>query len=200
MVLVTFDWNKAIPRFAAHNGGDNERVRQFLANPYHDAFERNQLSPDEFFTRGRELAYFDGTVDEFQSYWNEIFAEIPQNVAILRTLAPNIPTYALSNTNPWHAEYLEREFDWMDLFHKRLYSYALGARKPEPRIFEQALEHAHVEPAHVLLIDDRPENIAGAQELGMQTIHVTSPQVLKSNLEAEFPELLTTSAHSRDRN
>lgn len=182
-VLVTFDWNIAIPRLAAQNGNDPERVKQFLAHPLHDAFERNEFGGDVFFRRGAELVNFQGSPHEFQTYWNEIFDEIPSNVALLRRLAARLPVYALSNTNPWHAAYLEEKFDWMNLFKERFYSCTLGTRKPDPEIYLEALNRANLGPERVLFIDDRQENITGARELGIQTIHLPSPDLLAARLE-----------------
>lgn len=192
MVLVTFDWNIAIPRFAAYNGGDMLAVRQFLAHPHHDAFERNELTGQEFFERARKLLAFSGTRPQFQAAWCEIFTEVPATVRLVRQLAPVIPLYTLSNTNPWHAEYLERHFDWMNLFTQRFYSYTLGARKPDPRIYELAAACARVEPARALFIDDRLENIEGARRIGMQTLHAPTPAVLVRELTLLFPTLQST--------
>lgn len=182
-VLVTFDWNIAIPRLAAQNGNDPERVKQFLADPLHDAFERNEFGGDEFYRHGVEFTNFQGSPQEFQTYWNEVFGEIPQNVALLRRLAARLPVYALSNTNPWHAAYLEEKFDWMSLFKERFYSFTLGARKPDPKIYLAALKRSQLSPNKVLFIDDRQENISGARELGFQTILLPSPDLLAARLE-----------------
>lgn len=192
MVLFTFDWNIAIPRFAARNGGNVDRVKQFLADPYHDAFERNELTSEEFFGHGREIMGFEGSQSEFRNYWNEIFAEIPQNVQLLQELAAHYPVYALSNTNPWHAAYLEQSFDWMDIFRQRFYSFTLGARKPDPKIYRGALERAGLDAKNVLFIDDKPENIETARDLGFQTVHLASPEQLETALQkrALIPALL----------
>lgn len=187
IVLVTFDWNLAIPRFARCNGGDRERVKQFLAHPFHDAFERNELSAQEFFQRGRDIVGFEGTQAEFQTYWNEIFAEIPSNVQMLRALASSLPLYTLSNTNPWHAAYLEHHFDWMNLFTQRFYSCTLGVRKPDTRMYEMALARANVPPQRALLIDDRVENISGAHAVGMRTLHALTPDSVPGELRKMFP-------------
>ena len=190
MVLVTFDWNIAIPRFAARNGGNTERVKEFLAHSFHDAFERNELSAHDFFERGRATMEFEGTQTEFQTYWNEIFSEIPSSVEMVRALASSLPLYTLSNTNPWHAAYLEQHFDWMNLFTRRFYSWTLGVRKPDARIYEKALARANVPPQRALLIDDRIENINGAHAVGMKTLHAPTPQVLQDKLPEFFPQLL----------
>lgn len=187
MVLVTFDWNDAIARFATQSGNNPEAVRQFLSHPYHDAFERNELTGQEFFERGRELMGFTGTSREFQDAWSEIFTEIPTTVRMLRQLARSYTLYTLSNTNPWHAAYLEKHFEWMNLFTERFYSFTLGARKPDRRIYELAVAHAGIEPARALFIDDRLENIEGARAIGMQTLYAPTPAVLVQELTKILP-------------
>ncbi|MDL1895129.1 hypothetical protein FBQ82_02560 [Anaerolineae bacterium CFX7] len=56
-------------------------------------------------------------------------------------------------------------------------------RKPDARIFEIALARAQVAPQDALFLDDRLENIHGAQAVGMQTLHVPTPQRVTIELE-----------------
>jgi putative hydrolase of the HAD superfamily len=83
----------------------------------------------------------------------------------------------------------------MNLFTTRFYSFMLGVRKPEPRIYELALADAQIAPARALFVDDRAENIEGAARVGMQTLHVPTPQILQRELSKLFP-LLDTRARA----
>jgi putative hydrolase of the HAD superfamily len=47
----------------------------------------------------------------------------------------------------------------------------LGVRKPARRFFERGLALAQADPARSLFVDDRPQNLAPAAALGMQTVH-----------------------------
>ncbi|KAJ7074263.1 HAD-like domain-containing protein [Mycena amicta] len=51
-------------------------------------------------------------------------------------------------------------------------SSELGARKPEPRFYQMALERNGLEPHQVVFLDDIGINLKAARELGMETIHV----------------------------
>ncbi|MBI4675100.1 MAG: HAD family phosphatase [Chloroflexi bacterium] len=181
MVLITFDWNIAVARFAAR-GVAPERVRAFLADPLHDIFERNEITSQEFFQRGKTITGFDGPLDEFRTYWNEIFETLTANVARARELAQSYPLYIISNTNPWHLEYVETKFRWLNLFRERFYSPAFGIRKPDPRLFEIALTRAGIAPHNALFLDDRLENIHAARQIGMNTLHVPTPEIAQSEL------------------
>jgi putative hydrolase of the HAD superfamily len=50
------------------------------------------------------------------------------------------------------------------------FSCDVGSVKPEPAIYQHVLAKLGVSPARVLLIDDRPANIAGARTVGMPGI------------------------------
>jgi putative hydrolase of the HAD superfamily len=199
MVLVTFDWNLAMPRFVAR-GCAPERVRAFLDAPIHEAFERNAISSLEFFRAGQALTGFDGTLDEFKMYWNEIFEAIPPTIALARALAAFYPLFVISNTNPWHMEYVENKFAWLQLFRERIYSPDVHVRKPDARIYEIALARAGVAAERALFLDDRLENIHGAQAVGMNTIHVPTPESAARELSelahAAALELATVQPHT----
>ncbi len=55
-------------------------------------------------------------------------------------------------------------------FDVRVYSWKLGARKPEPAMYMHALDELGVAPADALFIDDFPAMAEGARALGMTAI------------------------------
>jgi putative hydrolase of the HAD superfamily len=59
-----------------------------------------------------------------------------------------------------------------DLFDTVVDSCQVGVRKPDPRIFQLALDALDVSPAQAVMVDDAPGNIAGARALGMHTVLV----------------------------
>ena len=44
---------------------------------------------------------------------------------------------------------------------------AFGARKPDSLVFERVLQHYGTSPAEAFFTDDRPENVAGAESIGI---------------------------------
>lgn len=46
-----------------------------------------------------------------------------------------------------------------------------GVRKPDPRIYLRACQRLDTKPQACLFMDDLEENILGAQQVGMQTLH-----------------------------
>ena len=73
-------------------------------------------------------------------------------------------------------------FPFINYFDEIIISSEVGLMKPDPKIYHLALESAGVKPEEALFIDDFIENIEGAQQVGMQTIHFIDPEVVQQQL------------------
>jgi len=65
-----------------------------------------------------------------------------------------------------------------NLFDVQVFSYQVGVLKPHPRMYETILRALRVAPREALFIDDAPENVRGAQAVGMRALLFTDPQSL----------------------
>jgi epoxide hydrolase-like predicted phosphatase len=59
-----------------------------------------------------------------------------------------------------------------ELFEVVIDSSHVGVRKPDPRIFQLALEAIEVDASEAVFVDDHPGNIAAAEKLGMTGVLV----------------------------
>ncbi len=87
----------------------------------------------------------------------------------------------LSNAPHPQADAMDRG-SWARLFAHRLYSCRFGIAKPEPSIFEQALEILGAPPEQILFIDDRAANTRAAARLGLRTLTFSTPEGLSTAL------------------
>jgi len=77
----------------------------------------------------------------------------------------------LSDTNPNHAEVLERRGVYTPFQPHVFLSHQTGSRKPHPDAYLTALTAMGVSnPSSVLFIDDRLPNLDAAKQLGLQTV------------------------------
>jgi putative hydrolase of the HAD superfamily len=90
---------------------------------------------------------------------------------------------ALNNEAGETNEYRFREFGLRKYFKVSLSSCYLGLRKPEAAIYRRALDILGRPAERVLFIDDRPENVAAAQEEGIKGIVFKGADKLKPELE-----------------
>lgn len=67
-------------------------------------------------------------------------------------------------------------------FEHLVFSCALKSAKPEPECFLATLELLGAEPADVIFLDDRPDNVAGAAALGIRSVHFTDAAAARADL------------------
>lgn len=106
----------------------------------------------------------------------------PQMYALVEELkAKNIRVALLSNIDERLAK-LIRNLGLYEPFSPCLLSCEIGLEKPDFKAFEILLGQLNLPAREVLFIDDRPENIEAARELGMDAILFESCQHLKEEL------------------
>ena len=65
------------------------------------------------------------------------------------------------------------------IFAVRGFSCRIHMAKPDPEIFRWCCRALDVEPSRVLFVDDRAENVAAAEAIGMLGHHFTDPDRLQ---------------------
>lgn len=94
-------------------------------------------------------------------------------VGVIRHLrAKGIKAVLLSNAPPGRSRGTGAAARWGmdDLFDAQVFSYQVGALKPDPRMYRAALDTLEVAPGEAVFIDDAPANVAGARALGIDAI------------------------------
>jgi epoxide hydrolase-like predicted phosphatase len=91
-------------------------------------------------------------------------------VEYIRSLRGKYKTGLISNAWSDLRDFVVREkFD--DAFDTMIISAEVGAMKPEPKIFQIALEQFGVKPKEAVFVDDFYINIEGCEKVGMKRIH-----------------------------
>lgn len=125
--------------------------------------------------------------------WNSMLLDLPKNrTNLLKNLKEKYELFLLSNTNAIHIKELKSRLGevkyskFYNLFNKVYYSHEIGVRKPDSESFRLVLDENNLKETEVLFIDDSPQHIDGAKELGIHTYH------LKDNEEITtvFPDIV----------
>ena len=87
-------------------------------------------------------------------------------------------------SNAW-SQIEEALVEWgiSDAFEVVVGSGDVGIMKPDPRIFQIALERLDVEPSEAVFVDDFIQNVSGAKALGIAAIHFQSREQVIRELE-----------------
>ena len=144
-------------------------------------WQEGRISPHDWHLHLSQRLGLSLNFQQFTTAWN--FALDPQPIQPLRLFAELAKRYRLvllSNTDPIHVAYLEATYDFYQYFPKgqRIYSCSVGASKPDPLIYREAVRGAKVRASEAVFIDDIAANVEAARQLGLPGIHYQSPQQL----------------------
>ena len=144
-------------------------------------WQEGRISPHDWHLHLSQRLGISLNFQQFTTAWN--FALDPQPIHPLRLfeeLSKRYRLVLLSNTDPIHVAYLEATYDFYQYFPKgqRIYSCSVGASKPDPLIYREAVRAAKVRAGEAVYIDDIPANVEAARQLGLCGIHYESPPQL----------------------
>jgi FMN phosphatase YigB (HAD superfamily) len=156
------------------------------AGGYRD-MERGAVSFWEFYDFLCDRAGYRGSIREFQSVWSDFFDGPVVGIEdVLERVRQRYRVAFLSNSNEVHAELIPKKF--AALFQKDdrfIFSYRFKSAKPDPEIFQRALEVIGALPHHTVFIDDLLENVFAARDLGIRAYQFLDSATLVSELERD---------------
>ncbi|MBS1589475.1 MAG: HAD family phosphatase [Bacteroidetes bacterium] len=189
-VLINLDYNRteqAFVNLGIKNFGNI--FSQLKQTTLFDDLETGKIPTSTFF---EELRKFSGTQlsdDQITFAWNEMLLDFPiRRLEILQQLRPHYDLVLISNTNEIHEIAFNRILQQahgvsLASFFDRYYlSHKIGMRKPDPAVFQRILNECGFEAQHTLFIDDNAQNIAVAQSVGIQSIHLTNSMTIENDI------------------
>lgn len=155
-----------------------EMYSQLKQSTLFDDFEVGAISASDFIARLREASGIEATDEQLTEAWNAMLLDMPlRRLQILQQLRTYYDLILLSNTNEIHETAFNKIISdangipHIGAFFDRVYlSHRVGMRKPNTEIFARILEENQLQPEHTLFIDDSPQHVEGAKQLGIQTI------------------------------
>ncbi len=103
-------------------------------------------------------------------------------VGFIRSLRPVYRTALISNAWSDLRDFLIRQ-RIADAFDEIVVSAEVGLMKPDPRIYDLALQRLGVAPQEAVFLDDFGENVEAARAIGMHAIQFVEPQVALQELK-----------------
>ena len=185
---VLIDWNPNYVYEKVFNG-DQHKMNWFYENICTMDWNENQDAgyPLSKATEEKveEFPEFEYIIRMYYGRWEEMLGDqIQGTVDILEKLIldkkHNI--YALTN---WSAETFPKaleKFEFLKWFEGIIVSGEEKTRKPFKKIYDITINRFNLEPSETLFIDDNLRNIKGAKKIGINTIHFSSPDKLKAEL------------------
>ena len=118
-----------------------------------------------------------------QDFWRGEDLDL-ELVKFIRRLRPTYRTGMISNAWPEIREQIEHEWRIADAFDKLIISAEVGLAKPDPRIYQLALEGLGVQASQAIFVDDFIENLEAASALGMHPVHFKNRTQAQQQVES----------------
>jgi FMN phosphatase YigB (HAD superfamily) len=184
-VLIDFDHLRAAESLSCFTDKSAQEIFDlFFDSELTALFEEGKISPREFFAEVRGMLNLDISYHQFVPVWNEIFFFSEKNFGVYQLACKIKNTYkfgVLSNINILHLEYIKRTFPLLNAF-TIIASNELGLRKPDPDIYQKALQKLGEPAENVFYTDDRAELVASASQLGMRSFIFKDAEGLRKDL------------------
>ncbi|HEY4980262.1 MAG TPA: HAD family phosphatase [Candidatus Acidoferrum sp.] len=148
-------------------------------------WQEGRLSPQDWYLNLTSRLGISMGFEDFKTVWNSALDPEPIHPnSLFEGLAKNYRLGLLSNTDPIHIAHMESKFEFFDHFPAsvRTYSCAVGASKPNPLIYREALQACKARAEETVYIDDIPAFVEAARRLGLQGIHFHSGEQLREEL------------------
>ena len=183
-VLIQVDIHRAMAGLAPDLKLTPQEVWSAIENdPRWLDWQEGRISPLDWHLHLNKRLGGSLTFEQFKQVWNSALVPEPiQPEPFLETLSKDYRLALLSNTDPIHMSDAEARFSFFRYFPIRIYSFRVGASKPNPLIYREALRTCKVRAEEAIYIDDVPAYADAAQRLGMTGLVFQSPGQLQSNL------------------
>lgn len=163
------------------------------ADSEHIQYEKGQLDGRGFHAALQQRLGLSLGYEAWLKEWNAYFEPNRPMEALLARLGGRLRLWALSNTNAEHLAHLRLNFRLFDAFEGFTASHEVGARKPEPAVFEHAIGRLGLAPEQILYLDDVEAFVQAGRGLGLRAFHYTyNDGELRAELERlglELPPL-----------
>jgi len=188
---IIFDWGgvliedpaPGLVKYCANALGVSADKYRYAYGICMDDFESGRVTEQQFWMNMTEL--LKEPMPETESLWGDAFKAvyIPRNELFAwasQMRKTSLKTAVLSNTEMPAVDFFHKQN--YDMFDVEVFSCLEGIRKPQMEIYMLTLNRLGVSSSQTLFIDDRPDYIAGAERVGINTILFKNIDLLKKEL------------------
>ena len=185
-VLIRVNVSRAMDGLASSISLSPQEVWSAIEKDPHMAdWQEGRISPRDWHLNLNKRLGASLTFEQFSEIWNRALDPDPIHAdSFFESLSKNYRLALLSNTDPLHMAHAEGNFAFFRFFPHRIYSFRVGASKPDPLIYREALKACKVRAEEAVYIDDVAAYAETAQRLGMTGIVFQSSEQLQADLRA----------------
>ncbi len=183
-VLVFFSHQKMCEQVASYCGIDLDRIKTIL-HEYIDPYERGQINDRMVYDQLCQLSKKKLDFPTLRNAIGDIFTPNDPVISIAHEVKKKgHRLFLLSNTCDAHFSFAASQFPFLKIFDGYVLSYEVGARKPEKKIYEKALEIAGCGKEECFYTDDILPYVEAARSLSIDAEQYTTPHDLIHHLSS----------------
>lgn len=190
-VLVHFSHERMCDQMGRLCTKSGSEIREFLfESGLQWSFERGFLNEEQFHERFQTHAGQSIDQAALIEAGSDIFWINESLLPVLDALKQRgHRLVVMSNTSVSHFRFVQSRFDVLRRFDDFVLSYEVGAIKPEPKIYEAALDKIHCAPEECFYTDDIADYVIAGRKFGLQAEVFTDTASLRKHLSARDVEL-----------
>jgi epoxide hydrolase-like predicted phosphatase len=182
-VLFTNGTKKFIKEISQRYNLSEDIVTDVMDGEIGSQYREAKITRDEFWKQVVEKLHLTEDIDKLEAEWIDGYDLIEGTKDIIFELKDKYSLYYLSDNVKERVERINAKYHFMDWFKGGIYSHEVGVRKPDPKIYQFCLEKAEVKPEEAVFIDDKPQMLIPAKEMGIIPVLFTNPEDLKHQLK-----------------
>jgi len=186
--LIRLAYPRVIAAIEADSSSSAQEIIEKLEQPgFYRDLERGLYSFEDFHAALQQGIGYRASSNRFREVWTDFFDGPVEGMEELLTgIRERYKVGFLSNSNEVHAGVIPSMFP--SLFKEGdpfVYSYQVRSAKPDAAIFHEAARLFGAPLQEMVLVDDLPQNIRAARELGMTAFEFVSAENLAIELRNE---------------
>ncbi len=159
-----------------------ETVMNVLDGEIGTKYREGHIGRDEFWKLVLENLPLKESVADLEKEWIGNYKLIPGTRHIIEKLRGRYKVMYLSDNVKERVDMLDKRFGFKSWFNGGIFSHEVGVRKPNPKIYEFALQKGDAQPQEAVFIDDKPKMLEPAKIKGITGLLFENPEELEKEL------------------
>jgi len=176
-VLFISKYGLGHEHYAELMGIPNNVLQSFFEGDMNRQVDLGEIYYDDFYRSIlRELNLSEDMLPIFSESFRKAFELNSRIIEYIQSLPESIKIGLLSNYSNRLRPMIEEDLGIAHLFDDMVISSEVKLLKPDEKIYQTALSRLDVEAEETIFVDDRLENIEGAQKVGMHGVLFTETE------------------------
>ncbi len=157
-------------------------TRAFLVSDIGDRYYKGTITNGDFWESFKTTLNINEDSASLSLKWIDSYDLNEGTLDLIERLSKEYDVYYLSDNVRHRVEVTEQKYDFLKHFKDGIFSCDVGMRKPQPKIYNLALEMTKTKPEETIFIDDKESSLAPARDMGFNVVLFTDSEEVESRV------------------